>query len=202
MSAAGRSSGASHERLGKREKNLLSIIFYLRRGEPGPTGLSDVVKILRIHLFKFDEEEKRREISRYKRALLRLHRRGFIEFKRNLLWIDLERHKNLRHRFPILTEKGIEAARRAAIETSEKEVVYLAIKRLRMMGNKWATVQAILDEVWKVSREKKLFSNREEFEEYWTKRKLAFILKRLNVRKGQKRINGREKWGYALVSDT
>jgi len=197
MSTMQRSSGAS-ERLGRREKILLSIIFYLRRGEPGPTGLSDIIKMLRIHLFKLDEEEKRREISRYRRALLRLHKRGLIGFKQNLLGLDLRRHKNLRHRFPILTEKGLEAARRAAIETSEKEVVYLAIKRLRMTGNKWATAQAILNEVWKVSKEKKLFSNREEFEEYWTKRKLALILKRLNIRKGQKRINGKEKWGYAI----
>jgi len=198
MSAAGRSSGASHERLGKREKILLSIIFYLRRGEPGPTGLSDVVKMLRIHLFKFDEEEKRREISRYKRALLRLHRRGFIEFKRNLLWIDLKRHKKLQHRFPILTEKGIEAARRAAIETSEKDIVYIAVRRLRMMGNKWATIQTIMNEVWKVSKEKKLFADREEFEEYWTKRKVALILKGLGIKQKYLKINGKCVRAYLL----
>ena len=198
MSTMQRSSGHSHEKLGKREKILLSIIFYLRRGEPGPTGLSDIIKMLKIRLFNLDEEEKRREISRYRRALLRLHKRGLIGFKQNLLGLDLRRHKNLRHRFPILTERGAEAARRAAIETSEKEVVYLAIKRLRMTGNKWATAQAILNEVWKVSKEKKLFSNREEFEEYWTKRKVALILKGLSIKQKYLKINGKCVRAYLL----
>ena len=198
MSTMQRSSGHSHEKLGKREKILLSIIFYLRRGEPGPTGLSDIIKMLKIRLFNLDEEEKRREISRYRRALLRLHKRGLIGFKQNLLGLDLRRHKNLQHRFPILTEKGLEAARRAAIETSEKEVVYLAIKRLRMTGNKWATAQAILNEVWKVSKEKKLFSNREEFEEYWTKRKVALILKGLSIKQKYLKINGKCVRAYLL----
>jgi len=198
MSTMQRSSGHSHEKLGRREKILLSIIFYLRRGEPGPTGLSDIIKMLRIRLFKLDEEEKRREISRYRRALLRLHRRGLIGFKQNLLGLDLRRHKNLQHRFPILTEKGAEAARKAAIETSEKEVVYLAIKRLRITGNKWATAQAILNEVWKVSKEKKLFTDRKKFKRYWTKKKLAFVMKDLGVKRKMRKINGKIFRGYVL----
>lgn len=187
-----------HERLGKREKTLLSIIFYLRRGEPGPTGLSDIIKILRIRLFKLDEEKRRREISRYRCALLRLHRRGLIDFKRNLLSIDLKRHKKLQHRFPILTEKGLEAARRAAIETSEKDVVHIALNRLKMRGEEWAATQKIMNEVWEVSKDKKLFTDREEFERYWTKRKLALILKRLNIKSKRRQENGERRWGYAL----
>jgi len=67
-----------------------------------------------------------------------------------------------------------------------------------MRGDEWATIQTIMNEVCKVSKEKKLFADREEFEEYWTKRKVALILKGLGIKQKYLKINGKCVRAYLL----
>jgi hypothetical protein len=201
MSPKKKSSGASHERLGKREKHLLSTLFFLREAKPGPLAYSRVERALRLrlHASLLGIDEKREELWRYKRSLLHyLHRKGYVKFMDRFAGIDLSNHPKLQHCFPLVTEKGIEAGRRAARETSENEVVLIAVGRLRTHGAEWATIQEIIDKVWEVSKEKKLFLDRKEFEEYWTKKKLANILIKMGLTPERRYVNKKRKRGYVL----
>jgi len=186
MSAAKKSNGASNERLGKHEKVLLSTIFFIREAEPGPISYSTLESALRLYLRAAKIDANKKELRKYKRSFLRyLRRKGYIRFEEKL-------HPVLRYRYPIVTQKGIEAGREAARKFAEKDIVYMAVERLKMYGTEWTTIQEIMDKVWEISREKKLFNNREEFKKYWTKRRLGIRIKELGVKQKHAKING--KW--------
>ena len=92
----------------------------------------------------------------------------------------------------------MEAGRLAARETLEDVVVKKALNRLRAEKIRWAPIDMIMENVWEVSKNMKLFKNRGEFEKYWTKRKLALVLKHLKIKSKRKQENGKRRWGYIL----
>ena len=98
-----------------------------------------------------------------------------------------------------VTEKGFETARQAAREVLEKEIVEKAVRRFTLRGVKWATIDEIMEEMWELSKDMGLFASRKEFEEYWTKHKVATILKNIGLEKTRRRIRGKIFRGYILA---
>ena len=193
MSAARKSSGAS-ERLGRREKFVLTQIFLILDAKIGILHYEDLKNSLLINVDTVEEHRRRvREAERCRLALYRLEGRGYLE--------KVRRNDGSDPRCSLfeVTWKGVEAGRQAAREMLEEEVVNEAVRRLRVQGAEWATIKDIMDKVWEVSKEKNLFANRKEFEEYWTKRRLGLILKKhMNLKRSQRHINGKKKWGYIV----
>ncbi|RLE70042.1 MAG: hypothetical protein DRJ37_07100 [Thermoprotei archaeon] len=197
MSAAGKSSGGS-KRLGRREKFVLTQIFLMFNGKPGILHFEDIKdRLLRnVDTWK-DYWRVAEEAERCRLALYRLEGRGYLKKMRRADGSDL------RCCLFEVTEEGVEAARLAARETLEDDIVKKALNRLRAKETRWAPIDMIMENVWEVSKNMKLFENIEEFEEYWSKRKLGFVLKkRFNLKRVKRRVHGKETWGYALVNET
>jgi len=193
MSAAEKSSGAS-KRLGRREKFLLTQIFLMFNGKPGILHFEDIKdRLLRnVDAWK-DYWRMMKEAERCRAALYRLENRGYLRKVRGA------NGSNPRCCLFEVTEKGVEAGRLAARETLEDDVVKKALNRLRAEKTRWAPIDVIMENVWEVSKNMKLFENREEFEEYWTKRKVAAILKNIGLEKTRRRIQGKIFRGYILA---
>ena len=192
MSAAEKSSGAS-KRLGRREKFLLTQIFLMFNGKPGILHFEDIKdRLLRnVDAWK-DYWRMMKEAERCRAALYRLENRGYLRKVRGA------NGSNPRCCLFEVTEKGVEAGRLAARETLEDDVVKKALNRLRAEKTRWAPIDVIMENVWEVSKNMKLFKNRGEFEKYWTKRKLALVLKHLKIKSKRKQENGKRRWGYIL----
>ena len=187
-----KSSGASPERLGKRGKILLSIFFEICEGK---SHVAFFYKRAERHLeadflplfVKTVKESiwRRREKRKFRKAVKdTLMPRGYVVTAKKFYGLPV-RGRRTKYRFLELTEKGVEAGRRAAREITEEDVLFHAILNLRLQGRKWASIDEIREEVWKESEERKLFETREEFEKYWTKKKLGMHLRKMGVKKVQ-----------------
>ena len=166
-----KSSGASPERLGKRGKILLSVFFEICEGK---SHVAFFYKRAERHLeadflpifVKTTEEDawRRREKQRFRKAIRdTLMPRGYVVTAKKFYGRPV-RGRGTKYLFLELTEKGVEAGRRAARELTEEDVLLHAIMNLRSRGMKWASVDEMREEVWKESKERKLFETREEFE--------------------------------------
>ncbi len=193
MSAAGKSSGAS-KRLGKREKFVLTQIFLMFNGKPGILHFEDIKdRLLRnVDTWK-DYWRMMEEAERCRLALYRLEGRGYLKKMRRA------DGSNTRCCLFEVTEEGVEAGRLAARETLEDVVVKKALNRLRAEKIRWAPIDMIMENVWEVSKNMKLFENREEFEEYWTKKKLVNILIKMGLTPERRYVNKIRKRGYVLA---
>ena len=192
MSAAGKSSGAS-KRLGRREKFVLTQIFLMFNGKPGILHFEDIKdRLLRnVDTWK-DYWRMAEEAERCRLALYRLECRGYLKKMTRADGSDL------RCCLFEVTEEGVEAGRLAARETLEDDVVKKALNRLRSEETRWAPIDMIMENVWEVSKNMKLFMDREEFEEYWTKRKVALILKGLGIKQKYMWVDGKCVRAYLL----
>jgi len=163
-------------------------------GKPGILHFEDIKdRLLRNVDTWRDYWRMAEEAERCRIALYRLECRGYLKKMRRADGSDL------RCCLFEVTEEGVEAGRLAARETLEDDIVKKALNRLRAEETRWALIDMIMENVWEVSKNMKLFMDREEFEKYWTKRKLGLILNRLNIKKRQRRVNGKVKWGYVLM---
>jgi len=191
------------ERLGKREKILLSIFFKICEGK---SHVAFFYKRAERHLeadylplfVKTVEEDvwRRREKWRFRKAIRdTLMPRGYVVTAKKFYGRPV-RGRGTKYLFLELTEKGVEAGRRAARELTEEDVLLHAIINLRLQGMKWAQLDEIREEVWKESEERKLFENREEFERYWTKKKLGMCLQKMGVKRSRKRVGGEPRIVY------
>ncbi len=193
MSAAERSSGPSNRRLGRRERLVLTQIFLIFNGRAGIIHFEDLKDSLLTDTDTWSEYWRRiREAELCRQALYRLEDRGYL---RRLRRSD---GSTVRCSLFEVTEEGVRAGRSAARETLKEEIVKRAVNNLRLRGVGWATINEIRDEVWRASRAANLFTDRGEFDGYWTKRRLGLTLKRLNLKRTQRHVNGRERWGYIL----
>ena len=201
MSATEKSSGASHERLGRREKILLTHIFFICQ-KIRIFHLDDLKTYLDLngHIFPgiapsanipLDE----RELKKFRLALYRLKNRDYLKVCREIDGINLTKARSYLYE---VTEKGFEAARQAAREVLKKEIVEKTVRRFTLRGVKWATIDEIMEEMWELSKDMGLFASRKEFEEYWTKHKVATILKNIGLEKTRRRIRGKIFRGYIL----
>ena len=201
-----KSSGASPERLGKREKILLSIFFEICEGK---SHVAFFYKRAERHLeadflplfVKTTEEDawRRREKRKFRKAVKdTLMPRGYVVTAKKFYGRPV-RGRGTKYLFLELTEKGVEAGRRAARELTEEDVLLHAIINLRSRGMKWASVDEMREEVWKESKKRKLFETREEFERYWTKKKLSMRLQKMGVKRSRKRVRGKPCRGYIFA---
>ncbi|RLG94787.1 hypothetical protein DRO37_04440 [Candidatus Bathyarchaeota archaeon] len=204
MSAMQRSSGASHEKLGRREKILLTHIFFICQ-KIRIFHLDDLKTYLNLngHIFpgiapSADILLDKRELKKFRMALYRLKNRDYLKVCREIDGINLNLTKARSYLYEV-TEKGFEAARQAAREVLEKEIVEKAVRRFTLRGVKWATIDEIMEEMWELSKDMGLFASRKEFEEYWTKHKVAIILNNIGLEKTRRRIRGKIFRGYILA---
>jgi len=203
MSAAEKSSGASHERLGRREKILLTHIFFICQ-KIRIIHLDDLKAYLDLnsHIFSSiapsaDILLDKRELRKFRRALYRLKDRGYLKVCRKIEGINLDLTKARSYLYEV-TDEGFEAAREAAREVLEKEIVEKAVKRLTLRGVKWAAIDEIMKEIWEILKDTSLFASRKEFEEYWTKKKLVNILIKMGLTPERRYVNKIRKRGYVL----
>ena len=201
-----KSSGASPERLGKREKILLSIFFEICEGKSHVAFFYNRaerrLEADYLPLFvKTTEEDawRRREKQRFRKAIRdTLMPQGYVVTAKKFYGRPV-RGRGTKYLFLELTEKGVEAGRRAARKFTEKDVLFHAIINLRLQGRKWAQLDEIMEEVWKESEERKLFETREEFEKYWTKKKLGMRLQKMGVKRSRKWVRGEARRVYIFT---
>lgn len=165
-------------RLGKREKRILKALLKLSadRTEDRPLFNLKAGEILGAEIFdKLGIPFITLDISGipYKKALNRLLRRWFVE-------LTSQKMRQVRKRTYILTEKGREATENLIAEESRMEGLKEALRLLRAEGRITLTMDEIRELLWQVSSYQ--FNNREEFEEYWTKRRLGLTLKKIRLK--------------------
>ena len=151
-------------RLGRREKRILQATLKISRQYDGLAA--------RSHIYKALDAQLKKEKKQCRKSILRLVKRGLIRIaatnrRGTPLWFQL-------------TETGMEIA-----ENLEKERARLKdlkeTLRLLQAGkpSRTATINLIREMLWQTSRS---FNSREEFEKYWTKRRLGLILKRMGLK--------------------
>jgi len=191
------------ERLGKREKILLSIFFEICEGNSHEAFFYNRaernLEADYLPLFVKTVEEdvwRRREKWRFRKAVRdTLMPQGYVVTAKKFYGRTVK-GRGTKYLFLELTEKGVEAGRRAARELTEEKVLLHAIINLRSRGIKWAQLEEIREEVWKESKERKLFETREEFEKYWTKKKLSIRLQKMGVKRSRKWVRGEARRVY------
>jgi DNA-binding MarR family transcriptional regulator len=165
-------------RLGRREKKVLKVLlklaadrtedrpfFNLKAGEILGAEVLDKLGIPFITL----------NISGipYRKALNRLVKRELVE-------LTSRKMRQVRKRTYKLTEKGREATENLIAEESRMEGLIEALRLLNAEGIMTLTMDGIHELLWQVSSYQ--FNNREEFENYWTKRRLGLALKKIGLK--------------------
>jgi hypothetical protein len=155
-------------------------------------------------------------MAHYARALKHLHRLGLVNP------VEVRPVKTVVHGFR-LTNRGREVAERIRFEEKARINKYevekleeegkdyvmkalLVMKAQRMQDQQpsQVTLDEIRETLWQVSKD--TFKSREQFERYWTKKRLGRDLRILGYKQKQKRSEGKEMWIYDLedlvISDT
>jgi len=134
-----------------------------------------------------DSVDEMAEEKRYWEAFHRLKRKGYITPVALVLKPDSSDTPLYTTRIWVkgnpywtLTEKGRKVAHKILREEKEEEHLREALNLLVKEGKTEATLNEIREKLWEVSKE--FFSNREEFQDYWTKRRLGLALKRSGIR--------------------
>jgi len=171
-------------RLGKREKRILNVLLKLSadRIEDRPIFNLKAGEILGAEIFdKLGIPFITLNISGipYREALSRLVKRGFVE-------LVSQKRRQVRKRTYKLTWEGREAAESLKAEEERMEGLKETLRLLRAEGHMTLTMDEIRELLWQVSGYK--FNNREEFKEYWTKKRLGSTLKKMELE--QTRIHG------------
>jgi len=198
-------------RLGWRERRLLKALYpaaekkgYFTRDlvsrKIATIVLKDTTKDA-INIWKIENEEKL-----YWRAFHRLKRRGYvapvaIPIKLSLL-LGTPQMTEIRKRanpYWTLTEKGRKAALKILREEKKEEQLREALKLLAKEGKTEATLDAVREKLWEVSKE--LFSSREEFQKYWTKRRLGLALRRSGIKQKLDWLKKKKVRLYILMED-
>ena len=165
-------------RLGKREKRILKALLKLseNRTEDRPLFNLKAGEILGAEILdKMGIPFITLDISGipYRKALNRLVKRGFVE-------LTSRKMRQVRKRTYKLTEKGREATENLIAEESRMEALKEALRLLIVEGHTTLTMDEIRELLWQVSSYQ--FNNREEFEEYWTRRRLGLALKKIGLK--------------------
>lgn len=184
------SGSGSGKRLGWREKKLLLVALKLDEQYDGSFWWEYVPKELGIfithgfferclHREKFEEED------RYKKAMTRLLERDLARVE-----IGVFSPKPMRKRGPgsgylayALTEKGRKVARELKKQKDRKEDLNKTLETLTKQGYEHVTLKQIRELLWRLSHDK--FQNREEFDGYWSKRRLGLMLKKMGIKRGR-----------------
>ena len=175
-------------KLGWRQRRILEILNPIVERK-GWFSRGDVEKKILWLIVRtaMDSVDEMAEEKRYWEAFHRLKRKGYITPVALVLKPDSSDTPLYTTRIWVkgnpywtLTEKGRKVAHKILREEKEEEHLREALNLLVKEGKTEATLNEIREKLWEVSKE--FFSNREEFQDYWTKRRLGLALKRLNVK--------------------
>lgn len=184
-------------RLGWRERRLLKALYPAVEKKEYFTRELISRKIMAMMLKDaISVRKKESEKKLYWRAFHRLKRRGYVAPVAILIKLSLllgtPQMTEIRKRanpYWTLTEKGREAALKILGEEKEEEQLKETLKLLVKEGKTEATLNEVREKLWEITQT--FFRSREEFQEYWTERRLGLALKRIGVnwrRVGKKRI--------------
>ena len=184
-------------KLGWRQRRILEIVNPIVEKKRWFSKGQVEEEISRLTVRITNPIKRMAEEKRYWEAFHRLKRRGYITpvalvLKPNSSCIPFQHTTRIwvkGNPYWTLTEKGRKVAHKILREEKEEKHLREALNLLVKEGKTEATLNEIREKLWERSGES--FRNREEFERYWTKKRLGLMLKRIGVnwrRTGKKRI--------------
>ena len=181
MSGLERSNGNRSKKLGARERKILLAMLELDGPDDSPIFWDQILRRLGIELTDtgfVTRDEQYKDARLYKKAMNRLVRRGYAK-----VVILGNRPPPRRYGFQLykLTDEGRRVAAELKGRMEAREDLEAAIKALADQDHQHATLNQIREALWQISHQK--FSGREDFEKFWSRKRLGSALKKLGIKR-------------------